>query len=1100
MNTATILRRRIRLARRNQLRLQVEPLEDRLTPALAAGTSVPGELLIGFQPGLTGSDVAAFYAAYGLSELKNLDAGPGKSIRLVSTRTQQSAALIPTLEHDPRVRYADPDDVMTAAQVPNDPAFSRDYGLLNTGQTGGTPDADIDADEAWNITTGSSNVVVADIDTGVDYTHPDLAANMWHNPGEIPGNHKDDDGNGLVDDYYGYDFANKDGDPMDGDGHGTHVAGIIGMVGNNATGSAGVNWNVKIMALQYIQSAATVSGNVKGDIAAAVSAIEYATMMRQLYESSGGALGANVRVINASWGYWDIVPPQALKDAIDASGEAGILFVAAAHNQARDNDVTPVYPASFDSPNIISVAATDHDDRYASFTDWGATSVDLAAPGDAVWSTWPGGGYQFSSGTSMATPLVAGAAALVWSASPNLTAAEVKARLLNSVDPIGQIGANANYPTVTNGRLNVRNALLYQPPDGESIAPAAVGNLSVATTTPWSASLAWTATGDDGATGRATSYDVRYSSTPITEANWAAATPAAGEPAPQAAGAAETVTVGGLDPGTQYYFALKVRDNDGNESALSNLAAGATGAATALLNDDAEAPTALWDATGMWHRSTLRGHDSPTAWYYGQDATGTFYNGTQHTGSLTLAAPINLTGVSQAKLRFNDWLQIADFPALETARVQVSRDGAAWATVWETLQSSLDWEPQAVDLTQFVGGPLYIRFSFNTNDNVAPPWAMSQGLEGWHVDDIRVLVPAAPPAGISVSDVTVSEGQDGTTPAVFTVTRTSGSGIAYVQFATADGSATAASGDYQPRSGTLTFAPGETSKTVTVLVNGDRLAEADEHFVLNLSNPTGATIADGQGVGTIRDDEPRIVVDGQVIFQEGDTQTTLQVAVNLSAPSSQPVTVSYATADGTAVAGSDYLPTSGTLTFAPGETRKVIPVTLARDRTQEAILEAFFINLSGVSSNAVILRHGVIHIVDDDKNHGNHWGYRNQNGAASGGWGIAAGRGGAVRAVNSPSDPANVSLVSTGSPAADSAWAVHFAQIQDDGNIHHVDFATKFGRDVAQPLVDGTTGGLTAETLAAGKWLAPLVDGESSWLAGPDESLIDTPPSDRRRV
>src|SRR5262249_44176841 len=355
----------------------------------------------------------------------------------------------------------------------------------------------------------------------------------------------------FVDDYYGYDFANKDGDPMDGDGHGTHVAGTIGMEGNNATGSAGVNWNVKIMALQFLQSAGAVSGSVNGDIAAAVSAIEYATMMRHLYESSGGRLGANVRVINASWGYWGINFPQSLKDAIDASGEAGILFVAAAHNFARDNDVTPVYPASFDSPNIISVAATDHDDRYASFTDWGATSVDLAAPGDSVWSTWPGGGYKFESGTSMATPLVAGAAALVWSAFPNLTAAEVKARLLNCVDPIGQIGTNANYPTVTNGRLNVRNALLYQPPDGEAIAPAARGNRSGAPTTPWSATLAWTARGDDGTTGRATSYDVRYSSAPITEANWDAATPAAGEPAPQAAGSAETFTVTGLDPGTQ---------------------------------------------------------------------------------------------------------------------------------------------------------------------------------------------------------------------------------------------------------------------------------------------------------------------------------------------------------------------------------------------------------------------------------------------------------------------------------------------------------------------------------------------------------------------
>src|SRR5262249_11342585 len=188
---------------------------DRLTPSLATGGEVPGELLIGFQPGLSKAEIADFYTDHGLTELRNLDLGRDKLVKLVATPTADALALVPTLQQDPRVKYAEPNGVMSMAQFPNDPTLSRDWGLVNTGQTGGTPDADIDADEAWDITTGSSDVVVAVIDSGVDYTHPDLAANMWHNPGEVPGNHKDDDGNGFVDDYYGYDFVNKDSDPMD---------------------------------------------------------------------------------------------------------------------------------------------------------------------------------------------------------------------------------------------------------------------------------------------------------------------------------------------------------------------------------------------------------------------------------------------------------------------------------------------------------------------------------------------------------------------------------------------------------------------------------------------------------------------------------------------------------------------------------------------------------------------------------------------------------------------------------------------------------------------------------------------------------------------
>jgi subtilisin family serine protease len=955
-------RRRARPTRPIRVRLQVEQLEGRDLPS-ASSAIIPGELLVSFKPGISQADIAGFYAQHNLSELQNLDLGPDKGLRLIATPTPLARELIATLQQDPRVRYAEPNFVVTPAQVPNDPDFPRDWGLRNTGQTGGAPDADIDADEAWDVTTGSGSIVVGVIDTGVDYTHPDLAANMWTNSGEIPGNKKDDDGNGFVDDYYGYDFANDDGDPFDdlglqSSGHGTHVAGTIGMVGNNAAGATGVNWNVKIMALR-------TDGGAGHSVADLVAAYNYTVLMR--------SRGVDIRVTNNSYGGPGF--SQALKDAIDAMGQAGILFVAGAMNNASDNDVAGSFPASFDSPHIIAVAATDASDRIASFSNWGATSVDLAAPGVDVWSTQPGNGYGWGSGTSMATPHVAGAAALVWSAFPDLTALEVKARLLNSVDPIGHIGANASYPTVTNGRLNVRNALLVPAPDNDATPPAAVGNLAASADSPWSVTLTWTAPGDDGTAGRAGFYDVRYSSAPITAATWAAASPARAEPAPRPAGSGESFTVTGLEPSTLYYFAVKVKDNAGNESALSNLAQGNTTPANFLLNDDAESGASNWTATDLWHRSTYRALDSATAWYFGQDSDHTYFTAAQHSGDLTLASPLDLTGVSQAQLRFREWRQVLDFTPLDTARVQVSRNGADWTTVWETFSSSFDWEQRTVDLTPFVGGPVYLRFDFNTNAYGSLPFAITQGYEGWYVDDVQVLVPGAQPAGLSVNDVTVTEGHGGTVQAVFTVTRSSASGRASVHYATADGSATSASGDYQAASGTQSFAPGETRKTVTVPVNGDRLGEADESFVLNLSSPTGAVIADGQGKATILDDEPRILVTGHVVFPEGDAETTFLLAVNLSVPSSQPVTVSYATADGTATGGSDYLPAAGTLIFAPGETRKTIALTLPADKTQDAIVEAFFVNLSGASSNAVILRRGVVHITDDDKNQGHHFGY-----------------------------------------------------------------------------------------------------------------------------
>jgi subtilisin family serine protease len=336
------------------------------------------------------------------------------------------------------VAYVEPNFVLQTAAVPNDPSFSRLWGLNNAGQSGGLRDADIDAPEAWNTTTGSRDVVVAVIDSGVDYNHPDLKANMWKNPGETPGDNIDNDKNGFVDDVYGYDFENNDANPMDDDDHGTHVAGTIGAVGNNGTGVVGVSWNVSLMAVKFL-------GPRGGTTANAIKSVQYVTNMRKA--------GVNVVASNNSWGGGAF--NQSLEDAIEEGGKAGVLFVAAAGNSANDNDESPVYPTSYDSEYIISVAATDRRNRLATFSNYGETTVDIGAPGVDIYSTLPNGAYGNLSGTSMAAPQVSGAIALLAAAKPGLTAAELKAAILSTAQPIPALAGKV----ATGGLLNVHEAL-----------------------------------------------------------------------------------------------------------------------------------------------------------------------------------------------------------------------------------------------------------------------------------------------------------------------------------------------------------------------------------------------------------------------------------------------------------------------------------------------------------------------------------------------------------------------------------------------------------------------------------------------------------------
>ncbi len=432
-----------------------------------AAEYAPGSVLVRFAESASSPQLRASLLARVGGSIRDLDRdgiydgfaaltkdGSLAKIDLHKGRTVEGALEI--LRQDPSVKYAEPNYIVRALGIPNDTRFSELWGMHNTGQSAGTADADIDAPEAWDITTGSRDIVVAVIDTGVDYTHPDLVANIWTNPGEIAGNGIDDDANGVIDDVHGFNAITNGGDPMDDNNHGTHCSGTLGGHGNNAQGVAGVNWEVSIMAIKFL------SGAGSGTTADAIEGINYAVTMKNA--------GVNLRVLSNSWGGGAF--SQALLDSINAAGAADMMFVAAAGNSGSNNDATPSYPASYTSANIVAVASTDRNDAMASSSSYGLTTVDLGAPGVSILSTVPGNAYAVFSGTSMATPHVAGAAALVLSANPTLTTAELKTILMDTGDTKPALVGR----TVSGKRLNAHNAVAAAGPPvprfGLSAGPA----------------------------------------------------------------------------------------------------------------------------------------------------------------------------------------------------------------------------------------------------------------------------------------------------------------------------------------------------------------------------------------------------------------------------------------------------------------------------------------------------------------------------------------------------------------------------------------------------------------------------------------------------
>jgi len=344
---------------------------------------------------------------------------------------------LPEVEYAEAVFEIEADDFAPSPVTPTDPHFSAQWALFNDGSRGGTKGADISATYAWSVTTGSDKVVVAVLDSGVDYTHSDLASNIWIRPNDIPA--YEDRELGTIQDFRGFNAVDDSADPMDDNGHGTHCAGIIGAEGGNDIGIAGINWKVQIMPLKFMNKSGF------GTTKAAIEAINYVIDRKKA--------GVNVRVISASWR--STQKSRALEDIIRKAGDAGILFVAASGNASTNNDRSPHYPSSYNLPNVISVAALDRNDQLATFSNYGVKSVAIAAPGVDILSTWLGNEYEEKSGTSMATPVVSGVAALIVAHNPKISVDQLREKILTSVDPLDSLKGKV----ATGGRINAAKAV-----------------------------------------------------------------------------------------------------------------------------------------------------------------------------------------------------------------------------------------------------------------------------------------------------------------------------------------------------------------------------------------------------------------------------------------------------------------------------------------------------------------------------------------------------------------------------------------------------------------------------------------------------------------
>ena len=674
---------------------------------------IPGEMIVKLNPGMENGLMGDFASEYGAKMVEKFDmpqsmfkSFDGDLIRIKLPAGISYQEAVAAMKDDARVAYAEPNLVYTLEDVqqgqdqqgqqpPRDPSSPNDldeklWGLNNTGQTGGTAGAHVSAKDAWKIQTGNGSdngPLIAVIDTGIDYNHPDLKANIWTNPGEIAGDGIDNDNNGVIDDVHGYNAFADNGDPMDGHSHGTHCSGTIAGVGNNGQGVTGVMQDANLMAVKIFSD----SGRTSVD--AIVRGIAYSAKM-----------GADIT--SNSWGGGG--RSEAIYDAFRTNDA---LHVIAAGNSNYDNDKRDNFPSNYDLDNIVAVAATTPTDERASFSQWGAKNVDVAAPGKDIYSTVNGGGYASYSGTSMATPHVSGGAGLIMSEYPEASNAEIKARLIHGSDRV----ASLNDISVSDGRVNFASSL-----ENDSVAPGAPNDFKAGDLSSRGGTLSWTSVGDDKwANGAAQTVEILTSSEPINGENIANAQSVTFAGAEEV-GDLVSVGFGGApsEAPTTVHFALRSIDNVGNTSELRTASATIPAAGVAF-GDNFDGQSTGFTATGDFKTVEVEGRGKVFSSASGEG--GSKGSSVLSSGSLDLSEKTNSYLKFDAKTALS-WG--------ETASVEVSEDGENWTKVGD-LDRRADWSENGVDLSAYDGKSVQLRF------NHAAREGRSSG--GMMVDNVKVL-------------------------------------------------------------------------------------------------------------------------------------------------------------------------------------------------------------------------------------------------------------------------------------------------------------------------------------------------------------------------